>query len=437
MRIAYLLLLGLICVSPVLLFVDGPRVQALVVAYAAVAVGIVGVFIRAGEAEHLAKVIRPVAIISTILILLPLIQLMPLPIKNWVHPIWSDAETALGSPIVGSISIDPGATLVAICRYSSAAAILFTATAVSIDRMRAERILLWLVGASVVCAVLQILHGAGLFPFIDGATNAGFSASTTALASLGLIMASAALVRVIERGYETLRIKSDRPLSNLIGMSPSLAACGICGLSLVIFASAPIGISAATGLVTFVILMIVRRLGFGVWTGNTIAAVTIGIAVIIAIVASESHAASDDLVLRYASHSRSPLVSMTQRIIGDTGWAGSGAGTFELLLPIYGESNTGTGTPAPSAAAKITVELGRPILWAILITAIVTLFLLIEGSLQRGRDSFYPAAGAGCVVILSLEAFCDASLFSTTVLIYAMVALGLALSQRVSRTISG
>jgi hypothetical protein len=435
MRIAYLLLLGLICVSPVLLFVDGPRVQALIVAYAAVTVGTVGVFIRPGEAGHLAKVIRPAAIISTILVLFLLIQLIPLPIKNWVHPIWSDAETTLGSPIVGSISIDPGATLVAICRYFAAAAILFVAAAVTIDRVRAQRVLFWLVGASVVCAVLQILHGVGIFPFIDGATDSGFSTSTTGLSSLGLIMAAAAVVLAIERRYETLHRKSDRPFADLIGMSPSLVACGICGLSLVIFARAPIGISAATGLATFIILMILRRLGFGVWTGNTIAAVTIGITVIIAIVASESHAASDDAVLRYAWHSPSSLIPMTQRIIGDTGWAGSGAGTFELLLPIYGGASGGAS--APSAAAKITIELGRPVLWAIFITAIVTLFLLLEGSLQRGRDSFYPAAGAGCVVILSLEAFCDASLFSTTLLICAMVALGLAFSQRVSRIVNG
>ena len=46
-----------------------------------------------------------------------------------------------------------------------------------------------------------------------------------------------------------------------------------------------------------------------------------------------------------------------------------------------------------------------------------------------------PAAGAGCIVVLTLEAFCDASLFtSTAVLVYTTATLGLALAQRISRT---
>ena len=67
---------------------------------------------------------------------------------------------------------------------------------------------------------------------------------------------------------------------------------------------------------------------------------------------------------------------------------------------------------------------------------VVMLFLLLRGALQRGRDSYYPAAGAGCVIILMLEAFCDDSLFGTTVVICTMVALGLGFAQSVSRTIN-
>jgi hypothetical protein len=179
----------------------------------------------------------------------------------------------------------------------------------------------------------------------------------------------------------------------------------------------------------------IRRLGFGLWAGDTIAAMAIGIAITIAIAIAELHAGSGDAMLRYASHSQSSLISITQRIIADTGWPGTGAGTFELLLPIYRDSSTVTvGMPAPTTAAQIAIELGRPALWAILIMTIVVLFLLLRGALQRGRDSFYPATGAGCIVVLTLEAFCDASLFSTTVVICAVAALGLGLAQRVSRT---
>ena len=91
--------------------------------------------------------------------------------------------------------------------------------------------------------------------------------------------------------------------------------------------------------------------------------------------------------------------------------------------------------PAPTTAAQIAIELGQPALGAILIVTIIVLFMLLRGALQRGRDLFYPAAGAGCIVVLTFEAFCDASFFSTTVVICAVVALGLGLAQRISRTI--
>src|SRR5262245_24879761 len=135
MRAPYYLLLGLIGVSPALLVVDGPMAHATLVAYAAAALALIGASIRPGEAGHLASVIRPFSLIAAIPAIWLIIQMMPLPIKSWAHPIWRSAETALGAPIASGITIDPGATLVAICRYSSAIAILFLTTAVTIDRM--------------------------------------------------------------------------------------------------------------------------------------------------------------------------------------------------------------------------------------------------------------------------------------------------------------
>jgi hypothetical protein len=54
--------------------------------------------------------------------------------------------------------------------------------------------------------------------------------------------------------------------------------------------------------------------------------------------------------------------------------------------------------------------------------------------LQRGRDSFYPTAGASCIVLLSLEAFCDAALLEKSATIIACAVIGLALAQSISRT---
>ena len=186
MRAAYFLLLGLIGTSLALLVVDGPKVHGLIVAYAAVAVAVVGAMIRPGEAGHLAKVIRPIAIIAALPLLWLIVQMIPLPVKSWAHPIWAAAETALGTPIASGITIDLGATLVAFCRYFSAIAILFVATAVTMDHMRAERVLFWLLGATTLAAVVHIVHGLFSLEFLDPATDIHLRVSTTALSALGV-----------------------------------------------------------------------------------------------------------------------------------------------------------------------------------------------------------------------------------------------------------
>ena len=60
--------------------------------------------------------------------------------------------------------------------------------------------------------------------------------------------------------------------------------------------------------------------------------------------------------------------------------------------------------------------------------------ILLRGALTRGRDSFFSAAGAACVVLLAVEAFCDASLFASTMIVVASATIGLALAQSKSRT---
>jgi hypothetical protein len=429
MRAAYFLLLGLIAMSPALLIVDGQVIRALLAAYAAVATGTVGVLIRPGEAGHLARVIRPVAIFAAIIAIWLVVQVIPLP-KSWAHPIWADAQVALGTPITGFITVDPGATFVAICRWFSAMAILLVATAVTIDRLRATQVLYWLVGATTFAAAMHIIYGFIAFDFLGGATNIGIRKSTAALSVLGVIFAAAAVVRAMEhhevhRGADALYTKFTTPLSLVV------LAFGICASSLVVSSRAPVNLAAASGLSTFVILMATRRLGFGPWVAETIATAAIGIVIIVVIAIVQKYAGSGGALVRYAFQSESSVISMTQRIIGDTGWPGAGAGTFDLLLPIYGSSN---GDPfGPTAAAQIVVELGWIAFAVIFIMATIVLFLLLRGTLQRGRDSFYPAAGAGCIVALMLEAFCDNSLFSTAVLVCAVVALGLGLAQRTSR----
>jgi hypothetical protein len=155
-----------------------------------------------------------------------------------------------------------------------------------------------------------------------------------------------------------------------------------------------------------------------------------------AVVALQPRKQTVDLTLMFATRAPAPLTAVTQRILAETGWTGTGAGTFAAVLPIYrGIDELTAGPVAPTAAAGIAVEMGRPFLWAMLIAAIALAVTLLRGSVRRGRDSSYSMAGASCVVTFALLGFGNAGLFSTPALIIAAATVGMAIAQSKSRSL--
>ena len=159
------ILVLLILATPVTIIFDGPIIQGVVAAVAAVSVGMIAVRIRPGEAGFLSNVIRPVAVIAAVPAIWMLIQVIPMQNVGLAHPVWKSAAAALGHPLAGSISIDPGATLISFARYLSAAAIAFVAAAMAIDRRRAEWVLLALTTATTLIALMALTAKAGVFTF--------------------------------------------------------------------------------------------------------------------------------------------------------------------------------------------------------------------------------------------------------------------------------
>ena len=109
--------------SPLFLFFDGPIAYGVVAAIAAMPVAIVGLRVRPGEAAFLTSLILPVAIAALIPALVIAIQLIPLNSMDIANPIWQSANAALARQILGSITVDPGATLISLVRYISVVAL--------------------------------------------------------------------------------------------------------------------------------------------------------------------------------------------------------------------------------------------------------------------------------------------------------------------------
>lgn len=431
MSIAYRLFILVVGLSPLFLVDDNLLSHGLLAGYTALLIAIIASTIRPGEAGFVVSLMRPVATIAAVPAAWILVQAAPLPVPSLQHPIWASAQAAL--PVLGSISISPGATLVALARYFSAFGLFFVAAVVTVDRQRAELVLFVLAGVCALLAVLLIVHDLGGFVFLGEISSVGCRAAITAAATLGTVLTAAAAVYAIER-FETRRSRGEFGFIPFVSIiSSSLGAFAVCWIAIVLFTSNAAIFAAATGVLTFALIVGFRRLGLGPRLGYVVA--IIAVAVPLSLIARDLLGSERDIALRFDMTEAPPSLAAARRIIADTGLLGSGAGTFTALLPIYQDTPDSVALPsAPTTAAALVIELGRPALWIAVIAALAAIVWLIRGALQRGRDSFFPATGASAGVVLLVEAFCDASLLASTTIVIAAALLGLALSQSVSRS---
>jgi hypothetical protein len=391
---------------------------------------IVGLRIRPGEAGYLSSVIRPIAIVAAVPTLWMLIQVLPLGTIGLAHPIWESAAAALGRPVAGSISIDPGATLISLARYLSVAAIVLVAAAVAVDRNRAKWILFALTMATTLIALMVLTAGLGGFAFLSIRDGAPTAIAAIDSAGLGIILAVAAAFHTLE----CEKIKTPDQNRSPLAFVACFVAVAICSLAAFISATSQTYFALACGGATLAVAIVIRRFRPGPWGYSAIMSVAIIIA--ITAVALRPSGRTMDLTVAFTGRAPTPLIAVTQRILAETRWMGTGAGTFAATLPIYRDINElATGPIAPTAAAAIAVGMGRPFLWAALMAAIALVVMLLRGAARRGRDSFYPTAGASCVVATTLLAFGNAGVFSTPVLVIAAAAVGIAIAQSKSRSI--
>ena len=213
-----------------------------------------------------------------------------------------------------------------------------------------------------------------------------------------------------------------------------LVAIAICTLAVLISASTQIYLAVFCGVATLTATIAIRRFRLGPWGYSAIAAVALVAA--IAVIALLPIRQTTDWTLAFSARAPASLVAVTQRIAAETRWSGTGAGTFADILPIYQDINEiAPGTRAPTAAAQIAVEMGRPFLWITLLAAIAFVVVLLRGAVRRGRDSCYSNAGSSCAVAATLLALGNAGVFNTGIGIIIAATAGIAIAQSKSRSI--
>lgn len=426
---ACLFLVALIGGSPAILLVGGLVMHALVAGIVAIALVIVARSLRPGETEFLVSRTRPLAFAAAVPALWVLIQILPL--NLFVHPIWLSAAQALGRPVAGAISIDPGASVIALGQYLSMTAVTFLSAAVAVDRQRAQWLLFALAGACTAIALGMLIHDL----FFPGVRLTAFARSQVIdCAGMGAIIAGAACICTIER-YETRYANPDRSIPILRGaLGSSAAALVICAAALVFDATYWTIFALGCGLVSLASVVIIRRLALRPWGAMVTTATVLGAAILL--VAAHPAGGDRSVLLTFAVAPSTSLTALSERVLEDAPLVGTGAGTFAALARIYREiDDPPPGSAAATAAAAFAIELGKPMLWAIVATAVGSVVVLLRASLQRRRDSFYPAMGGSCLITALLLAFTNAGLLGTATSLITAAALGLGFAQSKGRTV--
>ena len=426
MSVALVILTIVVLLTPAMLFFGGTITQEIVAAFAAALLAIVAARIRQGEASFLFSVCRVVAVLAAIPTIWMLFQLLPL--QGLANSIWKSAAAALDHRISGSISIDPGATLISLVQFLSIAAIFFVATALAVDRQRARWLLVTLTSAATIMALMILISKVNGFPFLEATDQERLNSFAAVGASLGAIFAAAATLLSIDSDENQKSGEDHQAGTAWPGSFICLIAFAICVLAILVRAAGEGYYILASGLVVLAAAVIIRRYNFGPW--GIAAIVSASLLVVVAAVVVHSRGQSPNLTIGFASLAPAPLISVTQRILTDTNWFGTGAGTFAAILPIYqGIGELDVGHAAPTAAAAIAVEMGWPLFFVLFASALALIFILLRGSIRRRRNSYYAMAGAGCLVAAVVSSFYGVALLFTPISILIAVAIGASVGQ--------
>ncbi|WP_424627928.1 O-antigen ligase family protein [Bradyrhizobium sp. SYSU BS000235] len=425
MTAVFTILASLIVITPVLTIIDSMFVYGLILANAATATALIALTFHAGDLRRLAQLVEPIAPLLLIPCAWMLVQIMPIPSRSLAHSAWASASGALGKPLVGAISLDIGTTLLSLSQYALVLSVAMIATAVALDRHRAEVILLLLTASTIAIAAGLLCLDLGYF-HTASADLSSLRSQAMNVAAIGTILSATNIIHISERArtHPANRETAANP-TNYARIIP-IAGLAICLLALMVDADAMMLFATACGLGVLMSVVAIRKWRLGLWGQCGLAA-----AIVIGLVgffsANPNHQGVDPTL--WFSTQPAPMVATADRILADAGLSGTGAGTFEAVLPIYRDTDSLQTILAPATTALVATEMGRPFLYGLIIVTVFGAYLLFRRALLRGRDYYYAGCGAGCIVAMLVASFANAGLFYLSASILLACVLGMAFAQ--------
>jgi hypothetical protein len=422
--ISFGLLVVLIAVAPVLAITPGwigPQLLTLATAI------LLLLLPSAPEADvrRSRAIFKPLAAAALFPVAWMVLQIIPVPLGSIEHPVWRSAAAALKESLSGHISVDLGYTLRSLFGYLSLLSLTFLTSVLARNRDRAEMILFALCAITTFVAVELILFRD--FAALKPANSPNeFVDSLVALAAFGTILNVAFIVRTAER-YETRH--QSQPLRTYIRMMlMGITGAVICLIALIYSTAYDILIAMAFGLAVLCLVVLIRRLRLGRGTTATVcAAAFVACGGVVALRFAANPSISP--LFRFTKIGTADAGAATLRMMSDANWAGGGVGTYQALATIYRDAAGAPDDTAVNTITSMVLGWGNVGLLVAIVLLLQLLIVLFRGAISRGRDSFYAASAAACLVTVFCEAYCDTSFTDVTVQMLTAIVVGLGLAQ--------
>lgn len=366
-----------------------------------------------------ARLMRP-ALLAVLAIpaLWMLIQLLPIPIVALNNQIWASAASALGHPLAGAMTIDIGATLLSLTQYCLVAAAMLLAAAIALDEQRAMELLYLLIAAATVVAARLILIELDILD-ADRSQSDEFAL----IALVGTVLSCAGALRLYHQMPSDEARRADT--WSLPALAAVCAAFVICATAILMRGEAGAIVAALLAIGALGAIFVIRRWSLGPWgtAGLAISALVILLGAV-AIVPIRHDA---DPAVSWSPQSQ----IATERMLADVPFAGTGAGAYDALLPIYGDLGSSANTPR-AAAAVIAIEMGRPFFGGLIVAILCGAWLLFSRALKRRQDYAFAAAGVAMLTAAPLLLFVNGGALGLGASLLTAVAGGLTLGQSLS-----
>lgn len=361
-----------------------------------------------------------------------------------VHPIWNMASDVLGAPIAGSISVNRGATGLALMRLLTDASVLWLAIQLSREASRAlllMRAVGFIVAAySAYGLLLAAFYSSGI-PFFDVEPTGGVRAtfvnrnSFATYAGLGLVTMAALTLRLYRHevpGHEDLRAYRMHKLIEATGRRGWLYM----GATLIILAALLATVSrggilaAGLGLAALLLLSFTRQRRR---RGEQLEAIIFLTAVVVgAFLVFGDRIAGRIALSGLIDVSRSSVYAITLNSILDAPVLGFGYGTFADVFPMYRDqsiSAAGVWDKAHNTYLEVWQGLGLVFGTALMAALGWLIYVSFVGAIRRRRDATAPIVAAAVALLVAAHALVDFSLQIEAVTLTFMALLGAGVAQ--------